>query len=413
MDFDARPPRTLLPGTALLVAAAFAVGASYQDGSHRAVFAASGLAALLGLVLIRHGWRAISSTALSPPLERPADVTQDHALLAARALALETQLEFAPIALFRQHDGPANAFEPANANARRLLAPGRATSVAALHHTLSALTAGRRSVIDVETEHGTERALAIVSALTVEGRPQRLVALLPLEDELNAEAMQAWRQLVHVLTHEIMNSLTPVTSLSDSSRELLLEVRGSLPGDIAHDLDIALDAISRRAASLTRFVSGYRTLASVPAAQPQRVNVAAMFGRLSALVTPAWQSRGGAATFEIESVALELMADAGQLEQSLINLIQNAADATVGRDTPQVVISARLTRGGRLRIEVSDNGPGIPDQLVPDIFTPFFTTRSNGSGIGLAMVRQLLHRNGATVRYAKAVGEGARFVVTF
>ena len=415
MGFDMRPRRALAAGGGLLAAAAFGAGASYQAGvaAGAATLAASGLAALLGVALVRRGWPLVPAEAPLPPLERPPCLPQDQAQLAARALALETQLEFAPVALFRLHDAPDAVLEPVNVSARRLLAPGRVADAAALRRALAALVAGQRSVIDVDTEQGSERALAVASMLTVEGQPQRLVALMPMEHELKAEAMQAWQQLVHVLTHEIMNSLTPVASLSHTSRELLAGVRGGLPADLADDLDIALDAISRRADSLTHFVSGYRALASVPEARPQRVEVAAMFARLSALVAPAWQARGGHALFEVEPEALELMADPGQLEQALVNLIQNAAEASAGLAVPEVCVSARLARGGRLRIDVCDNGPGVPDHLAGDIFTPFFSTKSKGSGIGLAMVRQLVHRNGGTVRYAKAVGSGARFIVTF
>jgi signal transduction histidine kinase len=417
MDSDPHlpPVAVLAAGAGLLLAAAFGFGCAWQSGAAAGAGAwvGSGAAALAGLAFMRRGWRALPLHGALPPMERPVGLTQDQQQLAARALALETQLEFAPIALFRLHDAPAGSFEPVNANARRLLAPGRAADVGALQRTVCALAAGRRSVIDIDTEHGSERALAIASTLTVEGQPQRLVALMPMENELKAEAMQAWQQLVHVLTHEIMNSLTPVASLSHTSRELLAGVRAELPADIADDLDIALDAISRRADSLTHFVSGYRSLASVPEARPQRIDMAALFARLSALVATAWQARGGSAHFEVEPAALELMADPGQLEQALVNLIQNAADACAEQANPQVTVSARLVRGGRLRLEVSDNGPGVPDQLAADIFTPFFTTKSKGSGIGLAMVRQLVHRNGGAVRYARALGGGARFVITF
>jgi signal transduction histidine kinase len=117
--------------------------------------------------------------------------------------------------------------------------------------------------------------------------------------------------------------------------------------------------------------------------------------------------------FSAEPGSLELLADPGQLEQALMNLLKNAEEATAAGPAPEVAVSARLARGGRLRIEVADNGPGVPDDLVADIFTPFFSTKSKGSGIGLAMVRQLAHRNGGAVRYAKAVGAGARFVLTF
>jgi signal transduction histidine kinase len=180
-----------------------------------------------------------------------------------------------------------------------------------------------------------------------------------------------------------------------------------------HQAAEALDAIGRRADSLVEFVGSYRSLSNVPQARPERVQLAGLFERVAALVRPLWQERGGRVEFSVEPEPLELLVDPGQLEQALINLVKNAADATEHAAAPMVGVFARLGRGGRLRIEVSDNGPGVPADLVTHIFTPFFTTRRHGSGIGLAMVRQLVHGNGGTVRYAKSVGSGARFVITF
>lgn len=105
--------------------------------------------------------------------------------------------------------------------------------------------------------------------------------------------------------------------------------------------------------------------------------------------------------------------DSPRLEQALINLLKNAFEATNNIERAVGRVSARLVKGGRLRIEVSDDGPGVPPELVRHIFTPFFTTKKQGSGIGLAMVRQLVHGNGGTVRYARQVTQGARFVISF
>jgi C4-dicarboxylate-specific signal transduction histidine kinase len=138
-----------------------------------------------------------------------------------------------------------------------------------------------------------------------------------------------------------------------------------------------------------------------------------LFQRLHALLAPEWLQRGGRIAFSVEPASLELMADPGQLEQALINLLKNAADATQAVAAPTVSVSARLVRGGRLRIEVLDNGPGVPDALASHIFTPFFSTRKQGRGIGLALVRRLVHGNGGTVRYARSVSTGARFLLTF
>lgn len=344
----------------------------------------------------------------------PATLSADRQSLLDNALALEARLEHAPIALFRIEGAAGDgAVTPMNANARKLMAPGRAVDPAGLYRELAAHPVDQRGMIGFDTERGSERALVAVSALTLHGAPQRLAALMSVESELEAEALNAWRQLVHVLTHEIMNSLTPVASLSRTAREMLDEFRPSLPGDVGADLATALDAISRRSGSLVDFVSSYRSLSNVPEARPERVSVAELFDRVGALVGAGWRERGGVAAFVVEPPSLELIVDQGQLEQALINLIKNAADATAQVAKPQVQVSARLVRGGRLRIEVADNGPGVPDALVGSIFTPFFTTKKHGSGIGLAMVRQLVHGNGGSVRYAKPVGVGARFVITF
>jgi signal transduction histidine kinase len=206
-----------------------------------------------------------------------------------------------------------------------------------------------------------------------------------------------------------------VASLSHTAYGLLGEFRGALPEDVGSDLSTALDAIRRRADSLVDFVSSYRSLSNVPAARPERVRLDALFERVSVLVAPAWRARGGAVHFSVEPASLELMADPGQLEQALINLLKNAFEATAGNDgkAGNAWVTARLVRGARLRIEVSDDGPGVPEGLAAHIFTPFFTTKKQGGGIGLAMVRHLVLENRGTVRHARPVGRGARFVITF
>lgn len=408
-----------LKGIVLLCMAGVAVlafGAGMVKDSPRLVVLC-GLAALPLLAML---WRCLDRLAMlrhpAPPEPKPVlSIEQRH--LVDSALALETSLEHAPIALFCVDAGGAAGtvagVKPLNGNARKLVAPGRAVDPAALYRLLAAQPGERRTIIQFDTERGAERALLAVSDLALQGRAQRLAALMPVESELEAEALDAWRQLVHVLTHEIMNSLTPVASLSRTARDMLGEVRDALPTDIGNDLVTALDAISRRADSLADFVSSYRSLSNVPAARPERIALSALFERVRALVTPAWRARGGAVAFSVEPASLELVADPGQLEQALINLLKNAFEASSGVERAGARVSARLVRGGRLRIEVLDDGPGVPPELVKHIFTPFFTTKKQGGGIGLAMVRHLVHENGGTVRYARTAGAGARFIISF
>lgn len=407
-----------LKAAVLLCVAGIAVlgfGAGMVKDSPRLVV----LCGMAALPLLWRLWSCLDRLAMlrhPRPPEPKAVLTIEQQHLVDSALALETSLEHAPIALFRIDGGgeeAAGLVKPLNGNARKLVAPGRAVEAAALYRQLAVQPGERRTMIQFDTERGVERALLAVSELSLQGRAQRLAALMPVESELEAEALNAWRQLVHVLTHEIMNSLTPVASLSRTARDMLDDCRGALPLDVGHDLVTALDAISRRADSLAGFVSSYRSLSNVPAARPERILVAALFERVRALVTPSWRARGGRVEFSVEPASLELVADPGQLEQALINLLKNAFEATAGIDRAGARVSARLVRGGRLRIEVADDGSGVPLELVKHIFTPFFTTKKQGGGIGLAMVRHLVHENGGTVRYARPVGAGARFIISF
>jgi signal transduction histidine kinase len=207
---------------------------------------------------------------------------------------------------------------------------------------------------------------------------------------------------VQVLTHEIMNSLTPISSLAQT-------VQG-LDGP---DLREALAAIARRAAHLQDFVARYRSVSKQAEPQPRVVGLNELFSNLEQLLRPDWLAYGGSVRFHVEPASLSVRTDPAQLEQVLINLAKNALEACADQPSPQLTVQAELARGGRLRITVADNGPGVPEGLEQQIFTPFFSTRPGGSGIGLAVVRQLLQGLGGTVRYAKRPGGGACFVVAF
>ncbi|MBV8033936.1 ATP-binding protein [Roseateles sp.] len=350
--------------------------------------------ALAGLVAAALGWAALGRLAHppAPPPEPPPAPRPD----------LDAALEHAPLALWRLTSGT----QPLalNAAARRLVAPGRAVEPASLLALLDA-EPGRR-VVTLPTEHGQERAVLAVSALTVQGQAWRLAALAPIESELETEALAAWRQLVQVLTHEIMNSLTPIASLAASAPALL-------EAGEHEELQAALAALARRAAHLQGFVERYRSVSQPPAPTLADTPLLPLLQAVQRLVAPAWEAASGRVDIAVEPASLALRTDAAQLEQVLINLAQNALQASAERPAPRLLIEATLSRGARLRLTVADNGPGIAPGLEGRIFTPFFTTRAGGSGVGLAVVRQLVHGLGGTVRHAKRPGGGACFVLTF
>ncbi len=331
--------------------------------------------------------------------------------LQTQLIELESRLEHVPIALFTIN--PASKEVTAtNGNARRLIAPGRSSNLEQLYSQLQAQVAGRRSMILFETERGLERALVAANDISLHGVQQTMVALMPVESELQLEAQNAWLKLIHVLTHEIMNSLTPVSSLSRTAQELLADSKANLNEMDFADLNTALDAIHRRARGLVEFVSSYRSLSNIPAAKPETVSINDLLGRLYALSIASWSARGGKINVSCEPSSLCAVFDPNQLEQALINLIKNAEEATAQVPQAELSIHAKLSRGNRLRIEISDNGPGVPEELIPQIFTPFFSTKERGSGIGLALVRQLIQGNGGSVRYAQRVQGGAQFIIT-
>ncbi|MBB2487274.1 ATP-binding protein [Mitsuaria sp. WAJ17] len=421
---------------ALALAAAWAWGRA--EGPRAQVLAALGLALMLALMWgqVLPLWRAARELAGPDRSGEGAEAVLRHR---ERAAALsEALLDQAPVALWLyQEGGPPAAL---NGAARRWLAPGGARDADALLAQLrdEAEPASRqRSWLRVDAERGEERCLLASRPWVREGRQGWLLALLPLESALEAETLRAWRQLVQVLTHEIMNSLTPIASLARCAQELQAESgEGALedahdeapcnaPRDApcdekaaAADLTVALEAIARRAEALSRFVADYRRISDWPAPRLEPVPLQALFERLAVLQSARWQARGGTLHFELESPGLLLQADAGQLEQALLNLLRNAEQATQALPQPQAWVQARLGRGGRLNIEVRDNGPGVPPGLERDIFLPFFSTRerepgSGARGIGLAVVRQLVHGMGGSVRLQRRAQGGACFVLSF
>ncbi len=388
---------------ALLLAAAAAAGGRATESPRLLVGCL-----IVALAALAWGWAALSRLRVPPPAPDAEDLAfgDGQKALVLRAALTQAQLDQAPVALWWQSGG---GVEPLNNAARRLVAPGGASGPGDLTARLrDAPSSARRQLFAFDGERGPERCLLAVRDVIVEGAEARLLALMPIESELEAETLKAWRQLVHVLTHEIMNSLTPIASLSSTAHELVAQDGAASP-----DLAIALETIARRTESLAGFVAEYRRVSDWPEPTLAAVALAPLFARVERLVAADWQARGGALSFDVAPATLTLKADAGQLEQALLNLLSNAAHATAHVAGPVVRVSARLIRGGRLAIEVRDNGPGVPHGLEQDIFMPFFSTREHGSGIGLAVVRNLVQGMGGSVRHVKPASGGAAFVLSF
>jgi len=359
----------------------------------------------LALLLLGAAWLLLRP--LSRPQPRPLPAVPAPGVPDALP-RLQAQLEQLPAAAWVLHAAGTPPLQALSNRARRLLAPGGVQDAAALQALLmERARTGQAGQLQLETERGSERWSLALQPLQLAGEAQVLLVLLPLESALESERLLAWRQLVQVLTHEIMNSLTPIASLSQGALALLDDPEA---GD---ELRLALDTIAQRAAGLQRFVADYRRLSQLPPPHMEPVDLGALLARLQAAVAPAWAARGGAAQFDLAHPGLRLQADPAQLEQALLNLIRNAENATCDTPQPQLWVEARLSRGGRLRITVRDNGPGVPLGLEQQIFLPFFSATPGGHGIGLTLTRQLVHGMGGRLRHARPLEGGAAFVLSF
>lgn len=237
----------------------------------------------------------------------------------------------------------------------------------------------------------------------------RIVAVQPIQQELDRAELTAQTDLVRVLTHEIMNSMTPVTSLSATAATLIAAAdKGDDP--LISDARAAIETVARRSEGVMHFVRTYRQLTRPPELRRRRIEIAGLFAELQRLFESDWPDLP--LGLAIEPAELAIDADPDLLAQLLINLLRNAAEAVTGRTAPRVTLAATLLKGGRAAIDVIDNGPGIADDLRQDIFLPFFSTKADGTGVGLSLARQIALAHDGALACEPVAGGGTRFRLT-
>jgi two-component system nitrogen regulation sensor histidine kinase NtrY len=224
----------------------------------------------------------------------------------------------------------------------------------------------------------------------------KLVSFQNISPELEAKEMEAWQNLIRVLTHEIKNSLTPIASLT-SSMEDMLAVRERAEGiddETLQDIHEALRTIKKRSEGLLRFTDAYRSLTKIKEPELQSFQVSELAARVGKLSSKQIAEAGGSLFTHIEPPDLMLHADPQLVEQVLINLLLNSIDAIEGKQGGRIEISAFVDKRNHIVIRVTDNGRGIVDEALEKIFIPFYSTKKEGSGIGLSLSRQImrLHR---------------------
>ncbi|MCG8433138.1 MAG: ATP-binding protein, partial [Gammaproteobacteria bacterium] len=261
-----------------------------------------------------------------------------------------------------------------------------------------------------------ERQLSVVATQIITGTAsEKLISMQDIQSELDDVQLQAWQELVRVLTHEMMNSITPIASLAKTAADLMDDAEKSVntvPEELA-EARRAVDTVAQRSDSLMQFVQSYRSLTQLQVPQKQKLLVKDLFIRVKELFAEQWREQGIDCKIHVEPDSLQFYVDPDLLEQLLINLLRNAAQALEGCDKPQVTMAARLNQRGLVLLEVTDNGPGISADIADKVFIPFFTTKKQGSGVGLALTRQIMSAHGGTVALNESENGGARITLVF
>ncbi len=246
-------------------------------------------------------------------------------------------------------------------------------------------------------------------------RRYRLVTIQNIQTELEEKEMEAWQDLIRILTHEIMNSVTPVISLASTANAILEEHSAGpqkIDGEWLADIRDAIATIEHRGAGLLQFVENYRKLTRMPKPDFDIFQIRELFTR----VLPLFRDRRNekiAIHASVSPHTLEITADRGLMEQVLINLLKNALEACKNLDHPLISVTAVMNDMGKPVIRVTDNGPGIEPHVVPNIFVPFFTTKPMGSGIGLSLARQIMRSHGGSLSVHSVPGKETVFTLVF
>ena len=284
---------------------------------------------------------------------------------------------------------------------------------------LMRLSNGERTLLDIRRGDDTLQLVLYATTFELLGQRYKLVSFHNIHDELDQQEIDSWRKLIRVLTHEIMNSVTPIISLSRLVRETMIDetstppaFRTLLPQEQA-DMLRSVTAIHARGSGLLDFVQAYRSFAKLPDPVFSDVDARALLERVRTLMSQEIDASHITVDLQCTEPGLTIHADAGQAEQVLINLLRNAVEAVAGRAHPRIDLRAASTNQGKVFLQVIDNGTGILAEHLDSIFVPFFTTKRNGTGVGLSISRQLMRVNRGGISVRSNPGEGTVVTLRF
>lgn len=284
-----------------------------------------------------------------------------------------------------------------------------------LYKELINLKPGESKVISISRNQQLIKVLITASLLRSDDKVYKLIAFQNVSEALDETESKAWQKLLSVMTHEIMNSVAPISSLADTLKNRLQspEIANSPMSGQLEDLELGIDTIKRRSDGLLKFTESYRNLNKITKLDLKKIMVRDLFENLSSLMHPSMEKKHIELEIVLRDPALAIEADINLLEQVMINLLVNAIEAVKDKDHPRITLSAESHQNNRTVVRVADNGSGIPTELLDKIFIPFFSTRKTGSGIGLSLCKQIMLLHKGNIQVQSAEGVGSAFLLQF
>lgn len=275
---------------------------------------------------------------------------------------------------------------------------------------------GENIVADITVDKNTMKILLSASAFQTEGKKYKLIAFQNVNEALDETESKAWQRLLRVMTHEIMNSIAPISSLSDTMKNMLSSEKHNVAEEnmsMYEDLELGIDTIKRRSEGLLKFAETYRNLNKITSPNLHRFYARDLFENLHRLMQPTLQQKQIELEIILKDPELQLEADINLIEQVLINLLLNAIEAVKDNENKRIILAGSLNSYKRVIIKVADNGPGIEPDVLDKIFIPFFTTKKNGSGIGLSLCKQIMMLHKGNIQVQSKMQEGTAFTLIF
>jgi nitrogen fixation/metabolism regulation signal transduction histidine kinase len=290
-----------------------------------------------------------------------------------------------------------------------------------LPEMLLGMKAGDRHLMKLVIEEDLLHLAMYATEFRMRGEEFLLVSLQNITAELDEKEIESWQNLIRVLTHEIMNSITPISSLASTVEDMLFDEPADqekvklkhLDEDDIDSVYEALTIIHNRSNGLLTFVENYRSLTRIPRPNFRHFPVKELFDRAHVLLKPKMDKYGIVCTKKLYPEELMITADPDLLDQVFINLLMNAMDAVKDSENPTIEVVASLNEGDRVTIDIADNGHGIKPDIMDKIFMPFFTSKKHGSGIGLSLSRQIMHLHKGSIGVKSKAGEGTVFRLNF